>query len=68
MFTTVSMTGTGLLVLLVTYALQWLGVQFDANQVTVIVKDVLEVGGWVLTIVGQLRRKDLSMGIFKNTV
>ncbi len=65
MFTSVSMTGTGLVVLLITYALQWLGVSFDQNQIAIIVKDVVEVVGWVLTIWGQLRRKDLSMGLFR---
>ncbi len=68
MFTTVSLTGSGLLVLILTYVLQWLGVQFDANQLTVIIKDALEIAGWLMAIIGQLRRKDLSMGLFRNTV
>lgn len=65
MFSAVSMTGSGLAVIIITYVLQWLGVQFDANQVTVIVKDVLEVGGWLLMIIGQLKRKDLSYGFWR---
>lgn len=59
------MTGTGLAVIIITYVLQWLGVQFDANQVTVIVKDVIEVVGWLLTIIGQLKRQDLSFGFWR---
>lgn len=65
MFTNISMTGTGLAVIIITYVLQWLGVQFDANQVTVIVKDVIEVVGWLLTIIGQLKRQDLSFGFWR---
>lgn len=65
MFTNVSMTGTGMGVLILVGVLQWLGISFDANQATTIVKDIVEVGSFVLMVWGQLRRADLSWGFWR---
>jgi hypothetical protein len=66
MFNSISMTGSGMLVLAVLWLGQWAGlVNFDQTQAAAIVKDALELIGYGLAIVGQLRRTDLSMGFWR---
>lgn len=65
MFTETSMTGTGMIITVLVFGAQWLGINFDQSTATVFVKDAVEVIGIVLAVWGQLRRKDLSMGLFR---
>lgn len=66
MFQNVSMTGTGIAVYLVGLALNHAGINYDAGQLAGAVDGAFVVVGFVLTIWGQLRRRDLSMGLFRN--
>jgi hypothetical protein len=65
MFNTVSMTGSGMAILIIMTIAQFLGISFDQNQVAMIVKDVIDIAGFVFMVWGQLRRNDLVMGLFR---
>lgn len=66
MFQNVSMTGTGIAVYLIGLALSNAGLNYDAGQLAGAVDGAFVIVGFVLTIWGQLRRADLSMGLFRN--
>lgn len=63
--TNVSMAGTGLLVMLIEVLLKILGVEVPEGGVAENINNVVMVVGFVLLIVGQVRRKDLKFGIFR---
>lgn len=65
MFSTVSMTGTGMLTLALSFLLSYLGVNAGTSQIAGWVNDILDIAGLFMAILGQLRRKDLSMGLFR---
>ena len=67
MFKNTSMTGTGLIVIIATYVLAWFNIIPADGQLNQIVLDGATVIGWILTIVGQIRRADLSVGLFRKT-
>lgn len=60
------MTGTGLIVIAATYFLGLFGIIPADGQILQIISNVTSVAGWILTIVGQIRRADLSWGLFRN--
>jgi hypothetical protein len=59
-----SLTGTGLIVVIVTELLRAFGVE-NTGGVQEAVVGLLTFIGWVALVYGQLRRKDLSWGIFR---
>lgn len=59
------MTGSGMLVLVLVSVAQFAGINFDETTASILVRDVLEVLGIVFAIWGQLRRKDLSFGFWR---
>ena len=59
------MTGTGLIIIVVMAILKWFGVAFDESQAAIQIGNALSFVGWTLTLVGQIRRKDLSIGLFR---
>jgi hypothetical protein len=65
MFKNVSMTGTGLLVLLAMYVASLLGLDFSESQATVFIEKSLEIAGILMTLFGQVSRKDLKFGLFR---
>jgi nucleoside permease NupC len=72
MFLQTSMTGVGLAVVIITTVLNFFGIVPAVDQVSQIVGDILTivsdcavVVGWLLTIWGQLRRTDLTFGLFR---
>lgn len=65
MFKNVSMTGTGLLVLVIGSLLGWLGVDFSESQVVELTTKIIEISALLWVIYGQLRRKDLSWGFWR---
>ena len=71
MFNNHSMTGVGLAVIIITTILNFFGIVPAVDQVSKIIGDILTVVddcaivvGWLLTIWGQLRRTDLSFGLW----
>lgn len=66
MFKTTSMTGVGILTISLTWFVQWLGiVDIDQNAISKGAVGLFDLIGLVLTIAGQLRRKDLSFGLWR---
>lgn len=72
MFNNHSMTGVGLAVIIITTILNFFGIVPAVDQVSKIIGDILTVVddcaivvGWLLTIWGQLRRTDLSFGLWR---
>lgn len=61
----VSMTGTGILAVLLIWVLQYFGIVVDANELTATVVKATEVLAYVLVVCGQLRRKDLVGGLLR---
>lgn len=72
MFNNHSMTGVGLAVIIITTILNFFGIVPAVDQVSKIIGDILTViddcaivVGWLLTIWGQLRRTDLTFGLWR---
>lgn len=72
MFNNHSMTGVGLAVIVITTILNFFGIVPAVDQVSKIIGDILTViddcaivVGWLLTIWGQLRRTDLTFGLWR---
>lgn len=61
----ISLTGTGILITLIEYALRFLGLEFEEGSVAAAVNGLVVFVGFVLVIVGQLRRKDLRFGLVR---
>lgn len=65
MFTNLSLTGTGIVVALVTWALGHTGLSLGDDQINLVIKDLFELAGVVMTLVGQIRRGDLHFGLIR---
>ena len=65
MFTTVSMTGSGLIALFIATLLGWLGINAETSQIVGWADSILSVFGLILLVWGQLRRKDLDWGFWR---
>lgn len=65
MFSTVSMNSTGIIVLVISLVLGWAGVEADTATIEGAVVGLITLAGWVLTVWGALRRKDLEFGLFR---
>ena len=65
MFNSVSMTGSGLLTMGLGLLLHWLGVNVETSQIAGWVDSIINVVGLVMLIIGQLKRKDLTFGLFR---
>ena len=65
MFKTTSLTGTGLLILVLAWSLSFFGITTDETQIAIVIHAIAICMGWAMTIIGQLRRKDMSFGIFR---
>ena len=59
------MTGVGLVVYVATLLLSWFGVVADTTEVTDFANSLVNVLGFVLMVVGQMRRKDLKWGFLR---
>ncbi len=65
MFQNVSMAGSGWLVIVLTYVLGLLGVNADYSEIAGYANNIMGVIGLALIIIGQLRRKDLTLGFWR---
>lgn len=63
--TPVSLAGSGLLILIIEGVLKSFGIEADATTVTGVVNSIVIAGGWLLLIIGQLRRPDLHFGLLR---
>lgn len=61
----ISLTGTGILITLIEYVLRFFGLEFEEGSVAAAVNGLVVFVGFVLVIVGQLRRKDLRFGLVR---
>lgn len=59
------MTGSGLLILIILFILGQFGILATDTQLVQYLSDIAVIAGWLFTIWGQLRRKDLSFGLFR---
>ena len=60
------MTGTGIIILVLTLVLHWLGItNFSDNQIAAVAENVVQVAAFVWVIWGQVRRKDLKFGVVR---
>jgi len=66
MFKQTSMTGVGMLSLILVNLMQWIGiVDFSETQATEVIGAAIQVVSFGLMVWGQIRRSDLSLGIFR---
>lgn len=65
MFTNVSLTGTGIIIFLISAGLEYFGIVVDENIVANAVNGFVSVLAFAAIIVGQLRRSDLSFGFWR---
>lgn len=65
--TPISITGSGLLVLIVEALLHAFGITPDAGSVVAVVNAAIVALGWLTLIIGQLTRKDLHFGLIRKT-
>lgn len=65
MFSMLSMTGSGMVVALLTVILAHFHIVLSDSQASLLVKDVLEVAGIVMAVIGQVRRPDLHYGLVR---
>jgi uncharacterized membrane protein len=65
MFTNVSLTGTGIIIFLISAGLEYFGIVVDENIVANAVNGFVSVLAFATIIVGQLRRSDLSFGFWR---
>lgn len=66
MFNSISMTGTGVLGLALTYGLHKLGYDASSDSIQGLVVGILAFLSVLGTFYGQIRRQDLSMGLFRS--
>ena len=65
MFNNVSMTGTGLIILIVENLLRLMGIEFPEGSVASAMNGLLAIIGLLAVVWGQLRRKDLKAGFVR---
>ena len=65
MFSNTSMAGTGVAITLIMLAIKLLGLDIDEGQVTEVVTSGGQVVGFVLLVIGQVKRKDLKFGLLR---
>ena len=60
-----SIAGIGMVVTILAFAAKYFKIDADEGQITEVVKNTSQVIGFVIMIIGQLRRKDLIGGIVR---
>lgn len=65
MFINKSMTGTGLAVIIIMMFLNYVGIEADESTVLEVMESSVTLAGWIMTIYGQIRRKDLDFGFWR---
>lgn len=61
----ISLTGVGVLIMLVQTALTLLGIETEPGTVEYAVNSFVAVVGFIALVIGQVRRKDLHAGIIR---
>jgi hypothetical protein len=61
----ISVAGSGLYIIIITAILNYFGITSDVGTITAVVTNAVTVFGWVLLIIGQLKRKDLTLGLVR---
>lgn len=67
MFSTISMTGSGIVVYILGLAFSHFGLTIGNEQLTAAVEGGMQVIGLVGLVIGQVRRGDLHFGLFRKT-
>lgn len=65
MFKNISMTGTGVAVYLLALFLNYMGLSYETGTLQGVVDAFLVILGFVWMLYGQMRRKDLFMGLWR---
>lgn len=61
----ISLTGIGVLITAIEALLRFIGVEAPEGSVESVVQGIVALVGLILLIVGQLRRKDLKLGLVR---
>lgn len=61
------MTGSGMIVVAISWVLNHFGIQIGNDQVTAFVNGLIQAIGVIMTVYGQLKRKDLHMGLIRKS-
>ena len=64
-FGKISMAGSGLIISILAVALPFFGVSVDQGSITQFVANTAQVIGFIMLVVGQVRRPDLRFGIVR---
>lgn len=59
------MTGVGITFLIIKAVLTYFGIEFEESMIYDVIGGFLVAFGWLFTIWGQLRRGDVSWGLFR---
>lgn len=59
------MTGSAVIVLLISYGLKYFDIEVGDEQVSAFVQSALDVAGFLGLVYAQLRRKDLIAGVIR---
>lgn len=65
MFTNYSMAGVGWVTVVLSYVLSYLGVNAEYSEIAGWANNIIGVAGLAMVIIGQLRRKDLFLGLWR---
>lgn len=61
----ISLAGSGLLILIIEAVLGAFGITPEPGSVSQVLNSVVVAGGWLMLIIGQIRRRDLIAGIVR---
>lgn len=61
----ISLAGSGILILMLEAVLGAFGITTEPGTVDAVLNSAIVAGGWLMIIIGQLRRKDLLLGIVR---
>lgn len=61
----ISLAGSGLLILIVEAVLGMFGITPEPGTVEQVLNSLIVAGGWLMLIIGQLRRRDLIAGLVR---
>lgn len=59
------MTGSGLIIFILALALPLFGVDVDQGSITQFVNATAQVIGFIMMVIGQVRRPDLKFGVIR---
>ena len=65
MFTKTSMTGAGAIIVVLEQLFSVVGITFPEGTIGDVVHSIVVIVGFILLVWGQVRRQDLTLGLFR---